>query len=100
MERVTGRSQVREIDDIRVRFWAAARSAAGVAEVSQPVDGPVSLAELIALLVAAHPGGRLAQVLPVCSILLGDQPLGRRDPAEVTVEPGTSVEFLPPYAGG
>jgi hypothetical protein len=45
-------------------------------------------------------GSRLDRVLQVCSVLVGDRPLGTTDPATVTVEPGGTVEFLPPFAGG
>jgi plastocyanin len=50
--------------------------------------------------VALHPGTNLAAVLGVCSVLVGDQPVGSRDPASVEVAPGGTVEFLPPFAGG
>ena len=84
-----------------VRYWAAARAAAGVAEDRVPVDGPISLADLRSRALALHPGSaRLAEVVAVCSVLIGDEPLGTRDPSEVQVAPGASVEFLPPFAGG
>ena len=87
--------------DIHVRFWASARAAAGAAEESVPVDGPVILSDLVTLLTARREDGdRLASVLAVCSVLVGDRPVGRRDRATVSVEPGSSVEFLPPFAGG
>jgi molybdopterin synthase sulfur carrier subunit len=83
-----------------LRYWAAARSAAGVAEDAVDVSGPVTLAELEAEAVRRHPGTRLAEVLGVCSVLVGDRPAGAVDPTEVKVEPGATVEFLPPFAGG
>jgi molybdopterin converting factor small subunit len=91
-----------ETQVIRVRYWAAARAAAGVAEESVEVDGPVTLAELRADVVRRHPaaGARLADVLAVCSVLVGDMPVRSSDPAEVVVPVGASVEFLPPFAGG
>jgi molybdopterin converting factor small subunit len=39
-------------------------------------------------------------VLGVCSVLVGDRPVGSRDPATVRLVPGDTVEFLPPFAGG
>jgi hypothetical protein len=42
----------------------------------------------------------LAEVLAVCSALVGDLPVGSADPGEVIVRPGETVEFLPPFAGG
>ncbi len=89
-----------EIDIIRIRYWAAARSAAGVTGDDLIVDGPITLSEIVRRSVALHPGTRLADVLQICSTLVGDQPVGTEDPASVLVPPGSSVEFLPPFAGG
>lgn len=91
-----------ETQVIRVRYWAAARAAAGIAEEYVAVDGPLTLAALRAELVRRHPaaGDRLASVLAVCSVLVGDAPVSSSAPADVLVEVGESVEFLPPFAGG
>jgi molybdopterin synthase sulfur carrier subunit len=91
---------VAETKVIRVRYWAAAKAAAGTGSDDVPVNGPVTLTELRAAAVALHPGTRLAEVLSACSTLVGEQPVGRADPATYVVEPGASVEFLPPFAGG
>jgi sulfur-carrier protein len=89
------------VSPVTVRLWASARAAAGESEVSVTVPGPVSVAWLRSELVRRHPnGGRLEPVLQVCSVLVGDRPLGTADPASVRVEPGGTVEFLPPFAGG
>ena len=64
------------------------------------VTGPVSLAEVTQQVLALHRGSRLERVLAVCSVLVGDSPVGTRDPGQVLVAPGSSVEFLPPFAGG
>lgn len=89
---------------ITLRYWASARSAAGLAEEQIEVDGAVTLADLIVGAVARHGGSadasRLAQVLGCCSVLVGDRPAGAVDPATVSVPPGETVEFLPPFAGG
>ena len=63
------------------------------------------MAELAAEVVRRAPGGeadpsRLTRVLEVCSVLVGDRPLGTADRATAAVEPGSAVEFLPPFAGG
>ena len=89
-----------ETEVIRVRYWAAARSAAGVAEETVAVPGPVSLTALRAELLARPPPGRRGDVVKVCSVLVGDRPVSSGDPAEVVVRPGETVEFLPPFAGG
>ncbi len=84
-----------------VRLWAGARAAAGAAEVRVDVAGPVSVAWLRAEVVRRHGGsGRLPDVLAACSVLVGERPVGRADPAQVLVDPGSTVEFLPPFAGG
>ena len=89
-----------ETQVIRIRYWAAARAAAGVAEEEVRVEGPVHLGELVRELLTRHGDSRLRDVIASCSVLLGEQPVGSRDPDEVMVAPGTSVEFLPPFAGG
>jgi sulfur-carrier protein len=89
-----------ETNIIRVRYWAAAKAAAGVDSDELPVSGPITLAQLRERAVELHPGTRLAQVLAACSTLVGDQPVGTADPTSVVIEPGSSVEFLPPFAGG
>ncbi len=85
---------------IEVHYWASARAAAGVAGDALAVDGPITLAEVMARAVALHPGTSLPDVLQICSTLVGDRPVGTDDPASVLVEPGSTVEFLPPFAGG
>jgi sulfur-carrier protein len=91
---------VAETNVIRVRYWAAAKAAAGTDSDDIAVSGPVTLAELRAAAAALHPGTRLAEVLAACSTLIGEQPVGLADPTSYVVEPGASVEFLPPFAGG
>jgi sulfur-carrier protein len=36
----------------------------------------------------------------VSSLLLGDRPLGSREPESVPVRDGDVIEVLPPFAGG
>ena len=88
------------MDVILVRYWAAARAAAGTAEERVGVSEPISLADLRSEVVRRHPGTRFADVVRTCSVLLGDRPVSSEDPASVTVPPGATVEFLPPFAGG
>ena len=89
-----------ETEVIRVHYWASARSAAGVAGDDLPVDGPITLADVMSRAIALHPGTRLGDVLQICSTLVGDRPVSTEDPGDVVVLPGSSVEFLPPFAGG
>ena len=99
MTTAADRSDERETA-VTVHYWAAARAAAGVASEEIAVAGPVTLADLVRRVVAAHPGTDLERVVGVCSVLVGDQPVGTRDPAAVEVRPGDVVELLPPFAGG
>lgn len=85
---------------VTVRFWAAARAAAGVESEELPVDGPTTLADVVRRVLEAHPDAQLERVIGVCSVLVGDRPAGGRAADEVVVRPGDSVEFLPPFAGG
>ena len=85
---------------ITARYWAGARSAAGVDEDVFEVTGPVTLAELVGRVLAAHPGPEVARTIGVCSVLLGDRPVSSQEADEVVVVPGATVEFLPPFAGG
>lgn len=85
---------------VTARYWAGARSAAGVEADVFEVSGPVSLAEVVLRVLAAHPGVAFAKTIGVCSVLVGEVPAGTQEPANVVVAPGTTVEFLPPFAGG
>jgi sulfur-carrier protein len=96
----TDPSATGETAPITVRYWASARSAAGVESDALPVTGPLTLTDVVRRAVALHPGSRLPGVLEVCSVLVGDRPVASRAPESVVVEPGETVEFLPPFAGG
>ena len=85
---------------IRVRYWASAKQAAGVAEDVLSVDGAVTLTEVRRRAVALHPDGGLEKVLTVCSTLVEDRPCGAAAPDDIVIQPGSRVEFLPPFAGG
>ena len=89
-----------EAETITTRYWAGARSAAGVDHDRFEVAGPVTLAEVLRLVLGAHPGPDFARTIAVCSVLVGDRPASTERPGDVVVEPGASVEFLPPFAGG
>ena len=88
------------VSRIEVHYWAAARAAAGVAGDELEVDGPITLEEVVERALALHPGTRLPDVLKICATLVGDRPVSTEDPGSVLVAPGSTVEFLPPFAGG
>lgn len=86
---------------VRLRYWASARAAAGVEEDVLEVTGPVTLHDLRERARALHAGAaRFSAVLDTCSVLVGDRPVASEDPGSVQVAPGETVEFLPPFAGG
>lgn len=81
---------------VTVRFWAAAKAAAGVEE--EPHDAE-TLAEALDAVRASHPG-ELSQVLRRCSFLVDGDPVGTRGHDTVRLAEGGTVEVLPPFAGG
>ncbi len=85
-----------------MRLWAAARAAAGVSEVVLEHPGTLlTVADVQAEVVRRHgAGNRLPDVLAMCSVLLGEVPVGARERSAVEVPAGGTVEFLPPFAGG
>lgn len=81
-----------------MRYWASARSAAGVSEERVSAT---TLAELLDEVSRRHRDrDRFDDVIGICSILVDETPVGARDPSTVALPPGVSVEFLPPFAGG
>ena len=81
-----------------IRYWAAAKAAAGTAEE------PYRAATLAEALTAAR-AHRLhrpefAHVLRSSSFLVDGTPVGTRDHTKVPLNPGGTVEVLPPFAGG
>ncbi|MFI6944250.1 MoaD/ThiS family protein [Streptomyces sp. NPDC050418] len=79
-----------------IRYWAAAKSAAGLAE--EPYDAE-TLAEALAGARERHPG-ELVRVLQRCSFLIDGDPVGTRGHETVRLAEGGTVEVLPPFAGG
>jgi len=79
-----------------LRFWAAAKAAAGVAE--EPYDA-TTLAEALDAARANH-GEALSRVLERSTYVVDDAPVGGRAHESVTLTDGGSVEVLPPFAGG
>ncbi len=80
---------------LTVRYWAAARGAAGVEEEQVAGGGPVNA--LVDDLSARH-GERLSVVLRRCSFLLDGEQL-HRGPDRDLPEEGV-LDVLPPFAGG
>jgi molybdopterin synthase sulfur carrier subunit len=79
-----------------LRFWAAAKAAAGIAE--EPYDA-TTLAEALDAVRARH-GEALVRVLERSTYVVDDAPVGGRRHDSVLLTDGGSVEVLPPFAGG
>jgi len=79
-----------------VRYWAAAKAAAGVAE--EPYEAE-TLAQALDAARERHPG-ELVRVLRRCSFLIDGDPVGARGHETVRLAEGGTVEVLPPFAGG
>jgi molybdopterin synthase sulfur carrier subunit len=79
-----------------VRYFAAAKAAAGVAE--DPVEAG-TLADVLSSVRARH-DERFSAVLSVCSFLVDGAPVGTRPPERVVVGVDALVDCLPPFAGG
>ncbi|WP_406200433.1 MoaD/ThiS family protein [Kitasatospora sp. NBC_01560] len=81
-----------------IRYWAAAKSEAGLAE--EPYEA-ATLAEALAAARQRHADRpKLVRLLGHCSYLVDGSPVGGRDHATVALTEGGSVEVLPPFAGG
>lgn len=81
-----------------LRYWAAAKEAAGLAD--EPYDA-TTLAEALDAVRERHADRpRFAEVLARSSFLVDGAPVGVRDHTSVTLADGDVVEVLPPFAGG
>lgn len=81
---------------VTIRYWAAARDAAGCAE--EPGSG-ATLQDVLDLARSSR-DGRFAAVLARSSYLVDGTPVGTRSPADVALSAGAVIEVLPPFAGG
>ncbi len=81
---------------VTVRWFAAARAAAGVESEQVTVPVGTTVAILLKTVRAAH-GDDLARVLDRCSFLLDEVAVRDRD---LPLHDGAIVDVLPPFAGG
>lgn len=81
-----------------IRYWAAAKAAAGTAEETYEA---ATLADALAAARARH-GDRpeFARVLARCSFLVNGTQVGPGPHEAVTLPEGATIEALPPFAGG
>lgn len=81
---------------LTVRWFGAARAAAGVAEEQYAA---ATLEDLLREATARH-GLALADVLRVCSFLVDGRAVGDRPHERVALGGAALVDVLPPFAGG
>jgi molybdopterin synthase sulfur carrier subunit len=79
-----------------LRYWAAAKEAAGTA-TDEVTAG--TLAEALSVARERHEE-RFTTVLERCAFVVDGDPVGVRDHAAVPVRPDSQVDVLPPFAGG
>jgi sulfur-carrier protein len=83
---------------VTVRYWAAAKQAAGVAEETLSA---ATLAEALAAASASRAASADFQaVLARSSFLVNGQQAGGRPAETVQLGEGAVIEVLPPFAGG
>jgi molybdopterin synthase sulfur carrier subunit len=82
---------------VTMRYWAAAKDAAGVAEQRLTAD---TLAAALAQAAETQGAGRLRAVLDRSSFLIDGDPVGRRAADSIELRDGSVIEVLPPFAGG
>lgn len=80
---------------VTVRYFAAAKAAAGTTQETRPLPEPATLEKLVDDLRQLH-GKELESVLARCSFLLDEVSARHASP----VTPGSVVDVLPPFAGG
>jgi len=90
---------------VTLRYWAAAKEAAGRAEEQvQAADLAAALAAGLAAARARDPDGerpeRLRLVLARSSFLVDGEPAGTRPAETIPLTDGAVIEILPPFAGG
>ncbi len=83
---------------VTIRYWAAAKEAAGVPEES--VDAVTLRDALDAVIVGRRPDTRLATVIARSSFLVNANPAGRAATGSIVLDEGAVIEVLPPFAGG
>lgn len=82
---------------VTLRYWAAAKDAAGVAE---QVVAAETLAAALNQAGSAAVRPRLAAVLERSSFLIDGIQVGRHAADTVRLTDGAVIEVLPPFAGG
>jgi len=83
---------------VTVRYWAAAKEAAGTAEETVSAN---TLADALDVVRGKRAGdSRFAAVLARSSYLIDEAPAGRRAAESVILPENATIEVLPAFAGG
>jgi sulfur-carrier protein len=83
---------------VTIRYWAAAKEAAGLAEEEVQAE---TLAQALDAALARRPAdSQLRQVLSRSSFLLDGMQIGRKTAAELVLHDHAVIEVLPAFAGG
>jgi molybdopterin converting factor small subunit len=92
-------ARIADMPVVTLRYWAAAKDAAGVAD--EKVEA-LTLADALAVagLQARRQAGSFASVLARSSFLVDGQPAGLRPPESIRLSDDAVIEVLPPFAGG
>jgi len=83
---------------VTIRYWAAAKEAAGVAE--ETVDAATLRDALNTAVASRKPDTRLEVVIARSSFLVNADPVGRAARESIVLDEGAVIEVLPPFAGG
>jgi sulfur-carrier protein len=83
---------------VMIRYWAAAKDAAGLAE--EPVAAATLAEALDAVVASRAPDTRLRDVLERSSVLIDGTRASRANAEDIALADGAVIEVLPPFAGG
>lgn len=83
---------------VTIRYWAAAKEAAGTAE--ETVEADTLRDALDRAVDSRQPDTSLAVVIARSSFLVNADPVGRAAKESVALSEGAVIEVLPPFAGG
>jgi molybdopterin synthase sulfur carrier subunit len=86
------------VAQVTVRYWAAAKEAAGIAEETVTADTLAGALE--AVTAARRSDARFSAVLARSSFLVDEHPAGLRAHDSIMLADGAVVEVLPASAGG
>ena len=90
-------ARIADVPMVTVRYWAAAKHAAGVAE--ETVDA-ATLAEALDAVARRAAAPEFRRVLARSSFLVNGEQAAARAAEAVPLAEGAVIEVLPPFAGG